>query len=287
MAAYALVGIVAKNAAAPSAPWGVLALRAVLAGVGAGAFTYAAASTRRRWPQLWWLALACAAVLTVVLVALLRPWPPVPSYPAPAGSALAESAGYLSAEKEIPVRGVRILPAARGAGISAAAPKAGDVIAVTDAARGLDRYEAELLLASAYFRAAVYRRSLLYPAALVVFMAAVIAADAVAGGLAKKTHRGPHPISGAFAFAAVFAAGILVATPFLNAARRELLLAADGEAVRRTRKPLAAVELYYKEAAANLLPDRPNPFLHYLTDAEPSPAERAAQARRIRTELAP
>jgi hypothetical protein len=71
-----------------------------------------------------------------------------------------------------------------------------------------------------------------------------------------------------------------------NVWNRHLWLEADEEVVRLTRKPIAAVTLYYEEARANLAAAEPNPVLHFLVDAKPSPAERAARARRLRRELA-
>jgi hypothetical protein len=123
-------------------------------------------------------------------------------------------------------------------------------------------------------------------ASLVALMAILLVAEYAAGHLARirKTRRGaPADLP---AFAAVFAAACLLCLVFFNAWHRHLARNVDEQVITLTRKPLAAVTLYYREAAANLVAAEPDPVLHFLTDAYPSPAERAAEARRLRRELA-
>ncbi|MGD8717223.1 MAG: hypothetical protein PVH29_00245 [Candidatus Zixiibacteriota bacterium] len=287
LAAAVVRAVYLKGAGVPISAVAVVA-PPVCYGLGAAAFTFAVGSARTYWPRSWWIAITAAAVAAAVGGLLFLPFPPADRPASPTGGFLAERAQYLSSQYEFTPYEIAVERRGPGAGtITAVALPARRKVVATEGAESLNRYEAEVLLATAIRRAEARQKSLLGAAALVAFMAALLLAEYAAGRLAllKESRRGA-PADDLSAFAAVFVAVCLLGLVLFNAWHRHLARQVDEEVVTLTRKPLAAVTLYYREAAANLAAAEPNPILHFLADAYPSPAERAAEARRLRRELA-
>jgi hypothetical protein len=256
-------------------------------GVAAGALTLTVGATRAIWPRTWWMAATFSVVVAAVFWAFLLPLPPAAEPSSPTGGFLLERVQYLSAQYQMPPYKVAVerRPPADEIIASASSP-ARRVVVVSAGAESLGRYEAEVFLAAAVTRAEATRNSLLAAAALVFFMASLIAADAGAGALARRRGADADAPAGLLPFAAFLVALWAAALVVFNVWSRHLWLDADEEVVRLTRKPIAAVTLYYEEARANLAAAEPNAVLHFLVDGKPSPAERAARARRLRRELA-
>jgi hypothetical protein len=262
-------------------------IKPLCCGVAAAALAFAVGGTRPLWPRMWWIAVTFACVAAAVCWAYLRPLPPADEPSSPAGGFLLERAQYLSAQYQMPAIKIAVdnRPPADKL-VAAAVPPGRRTMVVSAGAESLGRYEAEVFLAGAIARAQAGRKSFLGPAGLVFFMASLIAADAVARALARRRDDDVAEPADLLPFAAVLVALWSAALVAYNGWNRGLRLAADEEVIRLTRKPIAAVTLYYEEARANLDAAEPNPVLHFLADAEPSPAERAARARRLRRELA-
>jgi hypothetical protein len=253
----------------------------------AAAFTFAVGASLARWPRTWWIAITFAAVVGAVAAILFLPLPPAREPTSPTAGFLLERVQYLSAQYRLPPYRIALddRPGAAGRLVATAHPTRRTLV-VTAGAQELGRYEAEVFLAAAILRAETRRPSVAGALALITFMASLIAAETLArlltrrdGGEAKV----PPPL---LVYAAVLCAIWSAAAVPFAAWNRRLWLRADEEAITLTRKPIAAVTLYYREAAANLRAAEPYPVLHFLADAAPSPAERAAQARRLRLELA-
>jgi hypothetical protein len=242
------------------------------------------------------LVVASAVVVAAVAAVVLRPWPPYFAPARPAAGVLAERAAYLADENQTPAYRVCVLRAGGRADLASWTSASRRLVVVTPAAQGLSRYEAEVMLATAIARGGGYRRAPLWPAALVALLLSLLAAEkaerAASAWLARRRPEEPPPpdappaAARAWLWTAAFTAAWLLLTPLFFAWNRHFLLAVDADVIRRTRKPLVAVAWYYREAAANSVAAEPNRVLHFLCDAEPSPAERAAQARRLRVELA-
>jgi Zn-dependent protease with chaperone function len=266
---------------------GAVVIKPLCYGLAAGALAFAVGATRPLWPRTWWIAATFACVAAAVCWAYLRPLPPAEEPSSPAGGFLLERAQYLSAQYQIPPVKISVdkRPPADEL-VAAAVPPGRGTVVVSAGAESLSRYEAEVFLAGAVTRGEAERKSFLGPAALVFFMASLIVADALARALARRRGADDAEPAGLLPFAAVLVALWSAALVAYNGWSRGLRLAADEEVVRLTRKPIAAVTLYYEEARANLDAAEPNPVLHFLADAKPSPAERAARARRLRLELA-
>jgi Zn-dependent protease with chaperone function len=264
----------------------VVIIKPLCYGVVAGALCFAVGVTQPLWPRTWWMTATFACVAAAVCWAYVRPLPPAEEASSPAGSFLPERAQYLSAQYQTPVYKIAVdrRPPADEL-VAAAVPPGRRAIVLSAGAESLGRFEAEVFLAGAVARAEARRNSLLGPAALVFLMASLIGADAVARALTRRRGDAAEA-AGLLPFAAVLVALWSAALVGHNGWSRHLWLAADDEAVRLTRKPIAAVTLYYEEARANLDAAEPNPVLHFLADAKPSPGERAAVARRLRRELA-
>jgi hypothetical protein len=271
---------------------GAATARALCGGFGAAAFLFGVGAARARWPRTWWIVVTMASVAAALAWRFLAPLPRAEGPATPTGGVLQERARYLSAQHEMPSYKIAV---ARGAfppgAIAAAASPARRKLTASPGAESLGRYEAEVFVASAVLRGEAMQKSLLGPAALLVFMASLLAADALSraaarrrSGRSRRSRRAPP--ADMVLFAAFLAAALAVAAPLFNSWSRDVRLGADAAAVRLTRKPITAVALYYKEAAADLVAAEPNPVLHFLADAAPSAAERAAQARRLREELA-
>jgi hypothetical protein len=268
-------------------PAGVAVVKPLCCGLAAGALVFAVGATRALWPRTWWMVATFAIVASVVCWAYLRPLPSAEEPSSPTGGFLVERAQYLSAQYQMPAYRIAVarrFPADKL--VAAAVPPGRRVAVVSAGAESLGRYEAEVFLAGAFARAEGRRNSLLGPAALVFLMASLLAADAFARALAGRRGDDAAAPAGLLPFAVAFVALWSAALVAYNGWTRTLWLAADEEVIRLTRKPIAAVTLYYGEARANLDAAEPNPVLHFLADAKPSPAERAARARRLRRELA-
>ncbi len=265
----------------------VILIKPLCYGVAAGAFALTVGAARAIWSRTWWIAATFAVVVAAVFWAFLLPLPPAAEPSSPTGGFLLERVQYLSAQYQMPPYKVAVerRPPADEI-IAAASPPARRVVVVSAGAESLGRYEAEVFLAAAVTRAEATRNSFLGAAALIFFMASLIAADAFGRALTRRLGGDADPPAGLLPFAAFLVALWAAALVLCNVWNRHLWLEADEEVVRLTRKPIAAVTLYYEEARANLVAAEPNPVLHFLVDAKPSPAERAARARRLRRELA-
>ncbi len=266
---------------------GAVVVKPLCCGVAVAALAFVVGATRPLWPRMWWIAATFACVAAAVCWIYVRPLPPAEEPSSPAAGFLLERARYLSAQYQMPafkIAVARRLPA--GELVAAAVPPGRRTVVVSAGAELLNRYEAEVFLAGAVTRAEAGRKSFLGPAALVFFMASLIIADAVARAWARRRGGDGAEPADLLPFAAVLVALWSAALVAYNGWSRGLWLAADEEVIRLTRKPIAAVTLYYGEARANLDAAEPNPVLHFLADAKPSPAERAALARRLRRELA-
>ena len=265
----------------------VVVVKPLCYGVAAAAFALAVGATRAIWPRTWWMAATFACVVGAVFWAFLLPLPPAAEPSSPTAGFLLERAQYLSAQYQTPTYKIAVerRPPADKL-VAAASSPARRVVVVSAGAESLGRYEAEVFLAAAITRAEATRNSLIGAAALVFLMASLIAADAVAGALARRRGADAAAPAGLLPFAAFLVALWSAAFVLSNVWNRHLWLKTDEEVVRLTRKPIAAVTLYYEEARANLVAAEPNAVLHFLVDAKPSPAERAARARRLRRELA-
>ncbi|MEE9458060.1 MAG: hypothetical protein V3W11_13020 [bacterium] len=285
LAAAVRAGFLRAAGGEPSAA--VILIAPLCYGVAAGAFALAVGAARAIWPRTWWIAATFAVVVAAVFWAFLLPLPPITEPSSPTGGFLLERVQYLSAQYQMPPYKVAVerRPPADEIIASASSP-ARRVVVLSAGAESLGRYEAEVFLAAAVTRAEATRNSLVGAAALIFFMGSLIAADAVAVALARRRGADAAAPAGLLPFAAFLVALWSAALVLCNVWNRHLWLEADEEVVRLTRKPIAAVTLYYEEARANLAAAEPNPVLHFLVDAKPSPAERAARARRLRRELA-
>ncbi len=265
----------------------VILIKPLCYGAAAGASALAVGITRAIWPRTWWIAATVAAVAATVFWAFLLPLPPAAEPSSPTGGFLLERAQYLSAQYQMPTYKIAVerRPPADEL-VAAASSPARRVVVVSAGAESLGRYEAEVFLATAITRAEEKRNSLVGAAALVFLMASLIAADAFARALALRRGAEADAPAGLLPLAASLVALWSVALVVFNVWSRHLWLKTDEEVVRLTRKPIAAVTLYYEEARANLVAAEPNAVLHFLVDAKPSPAERAARARVLRRELA-
>jgi hypothetical protein len=285
LAAAVRAGFLRAAGGEPSAA--VILITPLCYGLAAGAFALAVGAARAIWPRTWWIAATFAVVVAAVFWAFLLPLPPTAEPSSPTGGFLLERVQYLSAQYQMPPYKVAVerRPPADEIIASASSP-ARRVVVVSAGAESLGRYEAEVFLAAAVTRAEATRNSLIGAAALIFFMGSLIAADAAAVALARRRGADAAAPAGLLPFAAFLVALWSAALVLCNVWNRHLWLEADEEVVRLTRKPIAAVTLYYEEARANLAAAEPNPVLHFLVDAKPSPAERAARARRLRRELA-
>ena len=265
----------------------VVVVKPLCYGVAAAAFALAVGATRAIWPRTWWMAATFACVVGAVFWAFLLPLPPAAEPSSPTAGFLLERAQYLSAQYQMPTYKIAVerRPPADEL-VAAASSPARRVVVVSAGAESLGRYEAEVFLAAAVTRAGATRNSLIGAATLIFLMASLIAADAVAVALARRRGADADAPAGLLPFAALLVALWSAAFVLSNVWNRHLWLKTDEEVVRLTRKPIAAVTLYYEEARANLVAAEPNAVLHFLVDAKPSPAERAARARRLRRELA-
>lgn len=265
----------------------VVLVKPLCCGAAAGAFALAVGAGREVWPRTWWIAATFAVVVAAVFWAFLLPLPPAAEPSSPTAGFLLERAQYLSAQYQMPPYKIAVerRPPADEL-VAAASSPARRVVVVSAGAESLGRYEAEVFLAAAVTRAEERRNSLLVAVALVLLMGSLIAADAFAGALARRRGADAGAPAGLLPFAAFLVALWSAALVLCNVWNRHFWLKADEEVVRLTRKPIAAVTLYYEEARANLAAAEPNAALHFLVDAKPSPAERAALARRLRRELA-
>ncbi len=247
---------------------------------------FAVAAARAQWPRTWWIVITLTGVAAGAFRAFLAPLPPAGKAPTPPGDFLLERAEYLYSQYQIPPYEVAVERRAPADRIVAAASPARRALVVSAGAESLGRYEAEVFLATAIARAEAKQNSLMVAAALVVLMASLLVADWLSGAVARRGDAAARAPADLPLFFALFVAIWLASLASFNYWSRHLGLRADEEAITLTRKPIAAVTLYYKEARANLVAAEPNPVLHFLVDAAPSPAERAAQARRLREELA-
>jgi len=161
-------------------------------------------------------------------------------------------------------------------------------VTVSDGAvENLTPYELEVLVAHelAYFETGYRVNGFLLKALVIlaVFFLTDLLVDRVAAVLRAEPPPDPRAT-------AIFAATLLVFTilafPVLNGYSRYAERKADDYAIRLTRKPVTAAELYRKEAATNLAAPRPNAALHLLLDSSQPPTDRIAQARALRQELA-
>lgn len=256
-------------------------------GVAAGTLAFAVAVARAQWPRTWWIVITLTCVAAGAFRAFLAPLPPAGEAPSPPGGFLLERVQYLSSQYQIPPYEIAVerrAPADRV--IAAVASPARRALVISAGAESLERYEAEVFLATAIARAEGKQNSLMGAAALVVFMASLLAADWFSGAVVRRRDAAAGAPADLPLFFAVLVAIWLVTLASFNYWGRHLGLRVDEEVITLTRKPIAAVTLYYKEARAKLVAAEPNPVLHFLVDAAPSPAERAAQARRLRKELA-
>jgi len=283
-AAGVRVSFASRAGVAPAAATfaGPVALALLAAGL-----TFAVGTSRARWPRTWWIAITSAAVVAAVAAFLFFPLPPAREPSSPTAGFLSERVQYLSNQYRLPPYNIAVddRPGAAGRLVATAHPTRRTLI-VTAGAEELGRYEAEVFLAAAILRAEARRTSAVGALALIAFMASLIAAEPLARLAARRPGaeaKAPPPL---LVYAAVLGALWSAAAVPFGAWNRELWLRADAEAIALTRKPIAAVTLYYREAAANLRAAEPHPVLHFLADAAPSPAERAALARRLRLELA-
>jgi STE24 endopeptidase len=162
-----------------------------------------------------------------------------------------------------------------------------EVTVSNGAVENLTPYELEVLVAHelAYFETGYRVNGFLFKA--LVVLAVFFLTDLLAGSVAGVLRAEPPPDPRA---TAVFAVTLLVlsilAVPVLNGYSRYAERKADDYAIRLTRKPVTATELYRKEAATNLSAPRPNAVLHLLMDSNQPPTDRIAQARALRQELA-
>ena len=128
---------------------------------------------------------------------------------------------YLSSAYELPAYNIAFerRRAAPGTIAAVASPPRRTLI-VSPGAESLGRYEAEVFLAAAILRGEAVQDSLLGPAALLVFMALLPAADALSRAVARR-RRSRHAASAdVILFAAFLWAATAVALPFFNARRR-------------------------------------------------------------------
>jgi hypothetical protein len=265
----------------------VVVVKPLCYGVAAAAFALVVGAGRTLWPRTWWMAAALACVGGGVFWTFLTPFPPATEPSSPTGGFLLERAQYLSAQYQIPSYKIAVerRPPANEL-IAAVSSPARRVVVVSAGAESLGRYEAELFLAAAITRAEARRDSIIGVGALVFLMGSLLAADAIGRVLTRRRWGDADAPAGILPFAAAFAALWSAAFVMSNVWNRHLGLKTDEEVIRLTRKPIAAVTLSYAEARANLVAAEPDPTLHFLVDAKPSPAERAALARRLRRELA-
>jgi hypothetical protein len=268
-------------------PLGASLIKPLCYGLGAGALAFAVAATRARWPRTWWIVVTFTCVAAGAFRAFFAPLPPAGKASSPPGGVILERAEYLSSQYQMPPYEIAVerrAPADRI--VAAVASPARRALVISAGAESLSRYEAEVFLATAIARAEAKQNSLMVAAALVVLMASLLAADWISGAVVRRRDAAPGAPAELPLFFAVFVAIWLVTLASFNYRSRQLGLRVDEEVITLTRKPIAAVTLYYKEARANLVAAEPNAVLHFLVDAAPSAAERAAQARRLRDELA-
>ncbi|UCE26086.1 MAG: M48 family metalloprotease [Candidatus Coatesbacteria bacterium] len=155
------------------------------------------------------------------------------------------------------------------------------------AVENLTPYELEVLVAHelAYFETGYRVNGFLLKA--LVILAVFFLTDLLAGRVAGVFRVGPPPDPRATAIlAATFLVFTILAFPVVNGYSRYTERKADDYAIRLTRKPVTAAELYCKEAATNLSAPRPNAVLYLLLDSSQPPTDRIAQARALRQELA-
>lgn len=286
LGAASALRVASLRAAAGDGSFGAALCRSLSYGIGAAAFVFTVGATRKRWPRTWWIAATIACVIVALAWVYLLPLPRAAEPASPTAGLLEERARHLTSHYEVPA--YKVAPERRRAApgkIAAVASLPRRTLVVSPGAETLDRYEAEVLLATAILRAETMQKSLLVPAALLTFLALLPIADALTQAVARRRPRRAGPAD-VILFAAFLWTALAVALPLFNAWSRHLCLKADEEAVRLTRKPVTAVSLYYKVAAANLVAAEPNAVLHFLVDATPSAADRAARARRLRVELA-
>lgn len=161
-------------------------------------------------------------------------------------------------------------------------------VTVSDGAvENLTPYELEVLVAHelAYFETG-YRVNGFLLTALVI-LAVLFLTDLLVSRVAGVLRTEPPPDPRATAvFAVILLVFAMLAVPILNGYSRYIDRKADDYAIRITRKPVTAAELYRKEAATNLSAPQPNAVLHLLLDSSQPPIDRIAQARALRQELA-
>jgi len=276
--------VAARQAGADPALWASL-VRALGVGVGAGALSLASFGARAAWARSWWFVVTAAVIAATALwYAFAGRYPHLSE---PAGGHLAERARYLTTQYEMPAYSVAVYDRGPARRLIAAhvVPQSRRIV-VTGGATALDRYETEVLLVGAVAEAAPAGWSLTAAGALIAFMASLLFAESAAAVVARRRGAKAVPAASLPVMAAAFAVFWLAVSPLFLAWNRAHVRAADEDAIRRTRKPIAATTLYFHEAAANFVADRPHAILHVLADASPSPAERAAAARRLRDELA-
>lgn len=280
----AIAVVVVARAAGATVPLAREVVWAVAVGAAAFGGAFAVGHIRRIWPTVWWMIPTGAVALVGTAVPVLIS--PLGARPVTGRDGfLAERARLLFEEQEFPAYRVLIARAAarRGELGFRVFPGRREVV-VTPAAAGLDRYEAEVFLALAFGRGESLRRTPAFAAALIAFMASLLVADACAAVITKRQKVREEAVN-LYHFGAVFIAFWFIISPAFNAYSRAAILRTDAQVISATRKPLVAVDVFYKMGAANLISDRPNAVLHFLLDACPSPYERARGVRKLRWEL--
>jgi STE24 endopeptidase len=162
-----------------------------------------------------------------------------------------------------------------------------EIIVSKGALENLTPYELEVLVAHelAYFDTGYRATGFLI--IIVVLFTGLFITDLVIPGTAELFRaKEPPDARGNAILVAIILVVFILAVPIINSYSRYSERGADDYAIRLTRKPVTAAELYRKETAANLSAPRPNAVLHLLLDAKQPPTDRIAQARALRQELA-
>jgi Zn-dependent protease with chaperone function len=246
----------------------------------------------RRFHRLWWAILAVILTLIILSVA--------PLYPR--RLPLTEISGEPMSEEKSAELVRNLIEPGTGESLRLYVDKSGtysnliwarsaffsrEIIVSNGALENLTPYELEVLVAHelAYFETGYRATGFLI--IVVVLFTGLFITDLVMPGAAELFRiKAPPDPRGNGVLTAIILVVFILAVPIINGYSRYSERGADDYAIRLTRKPVTAAELYRKEAAANLSAPRPNAVLHLLLDAKQPPTDRIAQARALRQELA-
>jgi STE24 endopeptidase len=246
----------------------------------------------RRFHRLWWGLASAALILALVSVG--------PLYPR--RLPLSGVSGEPMAERKSAELARNLIEPGSGESLSLYVDKTGkfsdliwarsaffskEVVVSGGAVENLTPYELEVLVAHelAYFETGYRAKGFLIVVVLII--AGFFLADLIAVRAAEllRAEAPPDP-RGTTVLGTTLLVLFILAFPIVNGYSRYSERGADDYAIRLTRKPVTAVELYRKETAVNLSAPRPNAVLHLLLDSGQPPTDRIAQARALRQELA-